>query len=304
MKTIYKKLREPSGLKRREYETNYLNKYFNLFMNAYKWKNIDYQQIDFIMRKFWADGTIACFQLKETIGSSEAPNGLLVFTPYAPAQWNIYDFPIQATLINTRGVSFIPSTLQEIDKDIVIGFIQRNKKGVMSMIMPRIQKLAFIEMVIDMNLNAHKQPYIMVGSESDEEALKRIYELISGDVDVMYLTSEQADKIKVLVTGSQYIIDKLYSYKQAIENEIRETLGLDNLGINEKKEHLITSEIESNDEVVKASEDSFLDCLSEFCDRIRSLFGYDISVELNKTKDEELENSQEKESESEEDEDY
>lgn len=298
-----RKLARLSGLqKRRVYETFYLNRYYNLFMNAYKWNNIDYQQIDFIMRKFWADGSVAGFLMKDTIGSELYPNGLMVFTTYAPAEWNIYDFPVKATLINTRGVKFIPTGLQEIDKDVVIGFIQRNKKGVVEMIMPKIQKLALIEIVIEMNLNAHKNPYLLIGSEEDEEMLSNLYDLISSDEDRLYLTSQQADKVKILVTGSQYIIDKLYSYKQCIDNEIREYLGLDNLGINEKKEHLINSEIESNNEVVKASEDSFLDCLQEFCERIRSVFGYQMSVELNKTQPDEYESEDEIESEEEEDE--
>ena len=42
-----------------------------------------------------------------------------IFTDYAPINYNIYDYPIQCTLINRRGVKFIPSRLMDIDKDVL-----------------------------------------------------------------------------------------------------------------------------------------------------------------------------------------
>lgn len=39
------------------------NKYYALYRSNFKWNNIDYRQEDFIMRKFWADGTVCAFKI-------------------------------------------------------------------------------------------------------------------------------------------------------------------------------------------------------------------------------------------------
>ena len=70
--------------------------------------------------------------------------------------------------------------------------------------------------------------------------------------------------------------------KQCYENELKEYLGINNLGINEKKEHLVTSEVEVNNESIESHGECFLDCLKEFCERITNILGYPVSVELNK----------------------
>ena len=264
----------------------YMNKYYALFMNNFKMSdNIDYQQKDYILRKFWGDGTIACFKLKETEGSSEHPQGLLVFCPYAPNGWNIYDYPISVNLINTKGVKFIPTQAQIVDEEAVIGWCQRNKKSVKTMVEYYIQKIVNIEIVIDINLKAHKMPFLIGCEKEDTKTIQDLLVLLENDEPNLFASMEMVDKIKALVSGAPFIIDKLYNLKQALENELREYLGLDNLGGNEKKEHLITSEVEANNEVIEASKNCFIDCAKEFFDRIKSVLGVDVWIEINKNED-------------------
>ena len=119
---------------RSELEFMYLNKYYNLYMNNFKISQVDYQMRDYILRKFWADGTLAEFKLKETEGSTDYPKGMPVFCPYAPSRFNLYDFPIYVTLINIRGVKFIPATPQKVDEDVILLYAQRNKKSIYSIV--------------------------------------------------------------------------------------------------------------------------------------------------------------------------
>lgn len=281
MITKIKQRRKNSLYNRLDIEALYANKFYNLFMNKFKFEGIDYQQQDFIMKRFWADGTIACYKIPDTEGSSDFPNGLLAFTPYAPNEWNLYDYPIYLNLINLKGVRFLPSGRLKVDKDVVIGFIQRNRKGVYMMIKPLIDKLVAIEMTIKANLNANKMPYLLIGDSEDQTLLSELFEKVMNDDDNLYLTSSMSDKIKILLSGAPYIIDKLYSYKQCIENEIKEYLGLDNLGVNEKKEHLINSEIEANDEIIESYSNQFLDNIQEFIERINKVFNQNLKVSLN-----------------------
>ena len=281
----------------------YVNKYYNLFMNNFKMSdNIDYQQKEYILKRMWADGQIACFKLKGTEGSNEHPQGLLVFCPFAPDGWNIYDFPISVHLINTKGVRFIPVTSQIIDKDCVIGFCQRNHKSVKEMTRYYIEKIVNIEIVIDINLTASKMPYLIGSEYEDAKVLKEIFDLLQADNPALFCKLSEVDKLKALVSGAPYIIDKLYDLKNALENELREYLGLDNLGGVEKKEHLITSEVESNNEVIQASENCFIDCMKEFFARITKVLGVDVSIDVNKTEEKPVDEENEQEEEIEDDE--
>ena len=96
----------------------YINKYYNLWMSKYKWKGLDEeqanQQQDFIMRKLWADGTIACRYIKNV--------DMLVWAPWATFTLNMYDQPNEVTLVrfNNAPEYLIPSTPLSVNKYLVI----------------------------------------------------------------------------------------------------------------------------------------------------------------------------------------
>ena len=280
MKQIKTKYNEKTIISRSNIYNAFLNKYYNLYMNSLKWKGIDNEQVDFIMRKFWSVGSIASFIAKGTQGE-EYPQGMIVFTEYAPCKYNIYDFPIEATLVNNRGVPFIPMTPQKINTDIVIGYAQRNKKGVSELVNYYISKLTNIEITIQVNLIAQKSPWLLGTTPENQNKMEEFWSNLISDNPKLFASIEDVEKAKALISGAPYTIDKLYNYKVAVENELREYLGLTNLGVSEKKEHLITEEVKSNNEVTSRSSECILNPLQEFCERVKMYLGYDISVELN-----------------------
>lgn len=282
---------------RRETYGFYMNKYYSIYMNRYKINGVDYQAKEFILKRFWADGTISSYQIKETKGSKDYPKGMIIFTPYAPNAWNLYDYPVDVNLINTKGLPFIPSKSLKVDEEVVIGFCQRNHKSVFQMVEYYVEKIVNIEIVIDLNLTAHKMPFIFGVDPEDTKKFEEIFRLLQNDEPSLFVSLNEADKFKALVSGAPYILDKLYNLKEALENELREYLGLDNLGGSEKKEHLITSEVEANNDVIETSGNCFIDCMKEFFDRTNELFGSNITIEINKK--EQVESSPEDEQEEE-----
>lgn len=301
-KRVFRRENDGGSLVTREtLKTYYILKYFNLFINGYKFTGIDYQQKDFILRKMWAVGRIACFKLKDNKGkdilTDQHPQGELVFCPYAVSKLNIYDYPIEVSLIKLKNVSFIPSNLQVVDKDVVIGFAQRNKHSVLEMVMPLINKIVDVEMVLKTNLKAQKTPWVVGYTPETEEQRQTIKNNLDDDEPYLFMEVEDINQFKAIVSGANYNCDKLYNLKQCYENEIKEYLGINNLGINEKKEHLIGDEINVNQEIVESHGECFLDCLKEFCERIKNVLGYDISVEVNKPDSIEYEEKEEEEDE-------
>ena len=250
----------------------YLEKYFNLFMNKYQIEGCDYQEENFILRRLWADGSLWAFKLKETVGSDLKPEGLNVFTPYAVSMFNIYDYPIYVNCVNIRGASFIPTTPQRVDKDGVILYAQRDKKSVYAMVSVYIDKIVNAEVAIYLNLQVQKTPWLIGTSPEEKEKVENLTSKILSDDPALFLELEEIDRAKALVSGAPYIIDKLYQYKNDVENELREYLGFNNLGTTEKKEHLIVDEVQSNNEVINASEDVFVDTINESFDRFNALY--------------------------------
>lgn len=261
------------SIMRRGYKHYYQNKVYNMWMNKFEIEGLDYQQNEYLFRNLWAVPSLASFIIKGTEGSKAYPKGIPCITPYAPAMYNIYDYPTHCTLINKRGVSFIPSTLQEIDKDVILIWSNKARKSIYELIEPLIDRIALIECVIKINLNAHKVPFLLPIAPEDKEAMEKIWELIRDDSEEIFLTSEQFDKIKILTTGTNYILDKLYSLKDQVECEIREMLGFDSLPVMEKKEHLISDEVKSNDSFVDFMHMSIKTMIEDWVDRFNTRFG-------------------------------
>ena len=61
---------------------------------------------------------------------------------------------------------------------------------------------------------------------------------------------------------------------------MREYLGFNNLGVQEKKEHLVNIEVEANNEVTESSSATFLDCMNEFADKVGKVLDYNINFTL------------------------
>lgn len=269
---------ESSYYTAREIAEFYYRKYYGIFLNRYEVEGMDYQQRDYMFRKFWADGRLACFKLEDTEG-----NKIGVFCPFAPSMYNIYDFPTKITLINKRGVRFIPRGLQEVDKDVVIGFAQRNHHSVKGMVAYYIQKIVNVEMIIRTNLKANKTPYIIPLSPEDKTQQKEIINQLERDDPFIFFESDNFERYRALTSGAPYIVDKLYSYKCALENELKEYLGVQNLGAQEKKEHLITSEVSINNEIIEEHKFNFIDSIKEFFDNIYKVLGIRYNIKERNT---------------------
>ena len=265
----------------------YLEKYFNLFMGAYRFKGISEEQQHYILKKLFFDGKISAFIVEGTkLGIDEVPstyneypNGMIAFVPFAPCEYNIMDFPVRVNLVQVRGATFIPHTIQVVDKDVVLCYIQRNKRSIEAMVEFFVQKIVDVEMTIKNNLKALKTPFFVATTPENEQKMKQLWDKINNDDDVLYLSSSEIEAIKVLQTGTQFTIDKLYAYKQALENECLTYLGIDNLGIMEKKEHMISDEVNSNNDLINDHSDNFLSVLQNWCKKIKDILGYEISVE-------------------------
>lgn len=253
--------------------TMYFNKYYNMFMNMFEWKGLTTEEQVYIMKKFWSLGTIAAFRIKNL-------DGMLGYAPYAAFGWNMYDFPEEVTLINERGVPFIPSTTQVVDKDVVLGWIQYNQKPIKEIVEYYIDRMVQVDMVINTNIELHKMPYLIGVEEQDKEKLEDVIDRILNNELVVFTDLESLQLVKALATQPQYVIDKLHAYRIQLENELLTYLGFDNSGNSEKATTMLLDEINANNVVINVSADQFKTCVDNWCKRIKEVFGVEISAEL------------------------
>ena len=280
---------------RDQFKQHYINKFFNKWMNKFKFEGLNYQQIDYIMRKFWDVGSVA---VSKPVG---LPNNLgldddyaVVFTPWVMAEvYNIYDWPTMATAINTRGVPFINVEPQLLDEGIVIIYCQRNKKGIYSSIEAKLNELVDIEMILRIALKTTKFPWLFTTTPENKTAVEKLAKDLESDEPTLFTTLEESEKGKGFTTGASYVADKLEQMRQKVEDDIMTILGVQNVGIAEKKEHLIVGEVEANNQAIEQSDDEFLQIMQEGFERANKVFNKKVVVSLNKEEEIEYNNGEE-----------
>ena len=266
----------------------YMEKFFNKWMSKYDFPELNYQQKHYIMKKLWAVGTIACSRVKtadKTLaglmddGVIDMKENQIIFTPWAFDQrYNIYDFPTHVRLINTRGVKFITPESLEIDKDVVIIYAQKNHKSVLSSIEAKINEIVDLEMKKRTSLKAQSQPWMFTFDPEDFEQVKVMQEQLENDDPFMFVPVKESDKAKALTSGAPFIVDKIQQLIDGRVNEVLTMLGVNNIGVGEKKEHLIVDEVNANNEDIEQQSYSYTSQLEEDFDRIGKVLGYNISV--------------------------
>ena len=266
----------------------YMEKFFNKWMSKYDFPELNYQQKHYIMKKLWAVGTIACSRVKtadETLaglmddGVIDMKDNQIIFTPWAfDKRYNIYDFPTHVRLINTRSVKFITQDSLEVDRQVVIGYAQKNHKSVYSMIEAKLNELVDVEMKKRLARKSQAQPWMVTFSPEDIDQAKALQQQLEDDEPYVFAPVNEPDKVKGFSSGAPYIVDKLEQDRQKIENDILTMLGVNNVGIGEKKEHLIVDEVNANNEDIEQQSYSYKSEIEDFFERINSTFGVKIHV--------------------------
>lgn len=287
-KTQYKLPRRKPSDVRKKFLFYYTEKFFNKWMSKYQFKGLNYQQQHYIMKKLWSEGSIACSSVKSaneelagliSDGTLDMGENELIFTPWAPdKRFNIYDFPTNVRLINTRGVKFITTDSLVLDKNVVIIYAQKNHKSVYSSIEAKLLELVDVEMKKRCARKAQSQAWLFTFSPEDREQAKVLQEAMEMDDPYLFAPFDAPDKVKGITSGAPYIIDKLEQDRQKIENDILTMMGVNNVGIGEKKEHLIVDEVNANNQDIEEQDNAFESQISNDFDRVNKCFSKNIEV--------------------------
>lgn len=139
------------------------------------------------------------------------------------------------------------------------------------------------ERTIDTNLIAQKTPVLIEGDTKTILTLKNVYMQYSGNTPFIFGNKQFdiSNKLNVLKTDAPYLIGDLEDHKHEIWNEALTYLGINNANT-DKKERLITSEVESNDDLINYYLNCFYKTRKDACDRINNKYNLNIEISLNK----------------------
>lgn len=161
------------------------------------------------------------------------------------------------------------------------------------------RRLYNLDRIIDVNANAQKTPVLVQGTEKQRLTLLNLYKEFDGNAPFIFGDQNlDLNALKVLQTGAPYVADKLYQLKVQIWNEALTYLGIPNLAV-QKKERLLSDEVQRNQGGTIASRYSRLDCRRQAAKKINAMFGTNIEVNFRDYNNEEGEEGEEGEEEDE-----
>jgi len=273
MKNKYlRKRQSPLFIKNRliaDYET----KYYNLFMNSFKWKGLDEQEKNFIMKQFYSVGSIMAVKDREGVA--------VYYMPYATNYWNIYDFPEIVRPVPKK--TFEAVELKDYTNmiDCVVGFANDSHTGIHEIVRSYIERMVDIDMTINTNVKLHKMPFFANVSQQDKTQAEDILDNLYNDEIAVFFNGK--NPLTTEGNNTPYIIDKLYQYRVSLENELLTYLGLDN-SQNGDYERLLVDQVNANNEQINSSQESILNNLKDFCRNVGEVLELEISVEPSREK--------------------
>lgn len=200
--------------------------------------------------------------------------GMLCLTCVANGEFNMYGEP------KVRRAYSSYNNYQKVvsDKDSIIiwnNYMRTNSVLDVKMFSHRLYNL---DRIMDVNANAQKTPVLVQGSEKQRLTLLNLYKEYDGNAPFIFGDKNlDLNALKVLQTGAPYVADKIYELKTKIWNEALTYLGISNLSI-QKKERLITDEVQKNQGGTVASRYSPLQARRDAAEKINAMFGTNIEV--------------------------
>ena len=139
--------------------------------------------------------------------------------------------------------------------------------------------LSDLEQSIVVNCKAQKTPVAILCNENERLTMQNLYEQYDGNYPFIFGQKELNVKdVKAITTGAPMVADKLYQIKMQVWNEALTYLGISNISY-QKKERLVSDEVVRNMGGTMASRYTRLEMRRQACEKIKDMFGVDISVD-------------------------
>lgn len=262
--------------KRPKWESAYKNNTtFNLYyqrltelaINMFEWKNLpETCDARFLELTLFSDG-MAIFFRDEVMGD-------LTLQTMIGGNLDVYRIPKDRTAYSANGYQN-----RLTDANSVLIFNNFLHTPSMLDIICFAERLTEIERTIDVNVKAQKTPILLTCPDNQRLTMKNLYMQYDGNEPFIFGTKslEKDLSISVLKTDAPFVADKLQILKRQIWNEALTYVGIENSNT-EKRERLVSDEVNTNLGAVQAQRYARLNARREAVKKINAMFGLNIEV--------------------------
>ena len=189
---------------------------------------------------------------------------------------NGFGYNKRVTLINS--IDSVVNSMDNITKGIRI--LNNDLKEPLSPLIENYARNMYnVEKSINYNIRQQKFPYLVVTNTKNELSMKTLFKKIEETEDIAIYGSKDLnlDNINAINLNTPYVVDKLNQYKYELEREILTDLGLNNTI--EKKERLVSDEVNSNNDYIFRKVELMYKTRKQAIDLINSIYGLNITIE-------------------------
>lgn len=134
-------------------------------------------------------------------------------------------------------------------------------------------RLAEAQRTADVNIKSQRTPLLITTDQRQYFTLKKMYEEYDGNTPAIFADKNiiTPDALKAMKTDAPFIANDIMEYKREIWNEFLTFIGISNL--NEKRERMISNEIDSNNELINLNLQALLIPRKEACRQFNEKYG-------------------------------
>ena len=190
---------------------------------------------------------------------------------------NIYGLP---TKINCYSYSYnkmrelyVPNTNLPAEEECILVMNNYQRVPTAATICLFAERLAEAQRAADINIKAQKTPILLMTDKNQELTLRNMYAQYDGNSPVIFgdrnvLADKPIDSIN---TNAELVANDIRQYMEGIWNDFLCFVGINNLS--EKKERLITTEANTNNELINLNMQSYLIPRKQACKEFNEKFG-------------------------------
>lgn len=190
---------------------------------------------------------------------------------------NIYGLPTEVQCysyrFNQRRSLYTVDTGEEKGKECILVMNNYERVPTAATISLFAYRLAEAQRTADVNIKAQRTPILITTDQKQYFTLKKMYEEYDGNSPAIFADKNviSPDALKAIKTDAPFIVNDIMEYKLKIWDEFLTFMGLNNLA--EKKERFVTSEVDSNNEVINLNLQALLIPRKEACRQFNEKYG-------------------------------
>lgn len=249
---------------------DYLERMKKICLSMFEWENLpDSMNARFLEMCLYYNGQASLLYTDEYgyINTMACDGGYI----------NIYGLPTELVCysyrFNERRSLYTVDVGEEKSKECILVMNNYERIPTSASISLFAYRLAEAQRTADVNVKAHRTPLLITTDQKQLFTLKKMYEEYDGNTPAIFADNNllTADSLKAIKTDSPLIFKDIMEYKREIWNEFLTFMGLQNL--NEKKERLISNEVDSNNELVNLNLQALLIPRKEACRQFNEKYG-------------------------------